>query len=130
MRKVIYISKKKFEKEKELIKKSLAELDRILKLKKTYLEVFLIEGDFTVHSFEPPKDFPRPDLNSKGLENLGEIYLCPRYAYRTNKTNSANGSYIIFLLIHGLLHLLGYDHKKKSDRIRMEGKEKELMDLL
>ncbi len=31
------------------------------------------------------------------------------------------------LLVHGLLHLLGYDHKKKKDTAVMREKEKELL---
>jgi rRNA maturation RNase YbeY len=29
--------------------------------------------------------------------------------------------------VHGMLHLVGYDHIKKSDRISMEKKERELL---
>lgn len=109
----IIISKEKFKEEGKLVKKILDKLNRILKLEKTFVEVYLIEDDFNVHSFEPPKDFPRPDL--KGLKNLGEIYINPFLGD------------VDFLLIHGLLHLLGYDHKGESDKIRMEKKERELL---
>ncbi len=34
---------------------------------------------------------------------------------------------ISFLTIHGLLHLLGYDHMKKEDEIVMFGKQDELL---
>ncbi|SRR5579875_675915 len=33
------------------------------------------------------------------------------------------------LIVHGILHLLGYDHKKKNDAMVMRNKEKELIDL-
>lgn len=32
-----------------------------------------------------------------------------------------------FLIIHGVLHLLGYDHKNKSDRAEMKAKENEYL---
>jgi probable rRNA maturation factor len=37
---------------------------------------------------------------------------------------------IIFLVIHGILHLCGYDHiKEKSEALKMKNKEKELYDM-
>lgn len=58
----------------------------------------------------PADGFARPDLPG-GF--LGEVYVAPDYinAHRQDLTK---------LIIHGLLHLFGYDHKKKNDRIRME----------
>ena len=54
---------------------------------------------------------------------LGEIYLAPQYI-RKNKGE------VRYLLIHGLLHILGYDHVEKDDRMRMEYEEKILCDVL
>jgi probable rRNA maturation factor len=33
------------------------------------------------------------------------------------------------LIVHGILHLLGYDHKKRNDAVVMRKKEKELINL-
>lgn len=35
-----------------------------------------------------------------------------------------------YLIIHGLLHLLGYDHMTEEDKREMRGKEKEVMAIL
>lgn len=69
-----------------------------------------------VLSFKEPKDFPHPEA---ATSYLGEIYLAPDYV-RRKKEN------LEYLLVHGLLHLLGYTHLKKNDRIRMERLEKKL----
>ena len=37
---------------------------------------------------------------------------------------------IVKLIIHGILHILGYDHKKKHDASKMRKKEKELLQLV
>ena len=37
---------------------------------------------------------------------------------------------IIKLIIHGILHMLGYGHKKKNDASKMRKKEKELLQLV
>lgn len=50
---------------------------------------------------------------------LGEVYLAPSFIKQ-------RGEDISFLSIHGTLHLLGYDHKKKADEKRMERREGEI----
>ena len=70
-----------------------------------------------VLSFKEPKGFPHPEATTS---YLGEIYLAPDYV-RRKKEN------LEYLLVHGLLHLLGYTHLKKNDRIRMERLEKKLL---
>lgn len=66
-----------------------------------------------VLSFKEPKGFIYPGSKYK---RIGEIYLkLPITNYQ-----------IIQLLAHGILHLFGYSHNKKIDRIKMEKKEKEI----
>ncbi|MBN1129141.1 MAG: rRNA maturation RNase YbeY [Chitinispirillaceae bacterium] len=56
---------------------------------------------------------------------LGEIYLSiPRAAAQAREYGLTVHEEIIRLFIHGFLHLLGYDHIKKADRLAMEKKEK------
>lgn len=62
----------------------------------------------TVLSFVKPKDFPGPVL--------GEVYLDPVFIQK-NKQSLAQ------MLIHGVLHILGYGHETKYDRIKMQKKE-------
>jgi probable rRNA maturation factor len=46
----------------------------------------------------------------------GEIFICPKIArvkaikFQRNQTN-----FLVFLFIHGLVHLSGYDHGKKME---------------
>ena len=74
-----------------------------------------------VLSFEMPKPFILPKLP---LRPIGQIYLAPKYIKRHIGKNHAD---INFLLVHGLLHLLGYDHVRKGDMIKMQRKEEFLM---
>lgn len=53
-------------------------------------------------------------------KSLGEVYLSPDYIKK-------HGEDMLYLLAHGLLHLLGYDHGRKDDMIKMTAKEKFLM---
>ena len=35
-----------------------------------------------------------------------------------------------FLTVHGMLHLLGYDHIEEEDRVEMEEEQRHVMDVL
>ena len=68
------------------------------------------KGPPNVLAFPEQKHWPYPEKNEG---KLGEIYLNFDLAKGDIKKLSR-------LLIHGIVHLLGYDHKKKSDRMKME----------
>ena len=72
-------------------------------------------GPTNILSFSWPKEMP----NIPGFKRnpLGEIYIAPDYI-RNEKSDWR------YLLIHGLLHILGFDHTRKNDKIEMEREEK------
>ncbi len=85
-----------------------------------YIEIVLV-GDKTmkknVYAYPAKPGFPYPGIKGKPL---GEIYLNPLYIKRS-------GDHLTFMVIHGFLHLLGYDHQKKNDTIVMERLEQQLL---
>lgn len=105
---------------------------KILKISGCSLEIFLVpdavmrdinreyrgkDKETNILSFEAA-DVPRP---GEKLAHLGEIYLAPGYI-------SAHNEDIEYLLVHGILHLLGYDHEKGERKARiMERKEVEVI---
>jgi probable rRNA maturation factor len=62
-------------------------------------------------------------------KDLGEVIICPEVVKENTKkyfSSPASGfkKEIAKVLIHGILHLLGYDHEKtKKEEIKMEKKE-------
>ena len=59
---------------------------------------------------------------------LGDIVLCHHVVYEESQQyRKSLLSRYAHMLIHGLLHLLGYDHVRDDDRTRMESVETELM---
>lgn len=119
-----------------ILKKAFFLLKKEKKFKKILLKndlpvVFIVPGVFMrkmekkffrknkepeILSFNWPKNFKQ----GKKIKNpLGEIYL--------NKKTIKDYDKVKKLLIHGLLHLLGFHHFKKNDIIKMEKKEKELL---
>lgn len=50
--------------------------------------------------------------------NMGEIYICPTIAKKeAHKFSMSPRQYIIFLFIHGCLHLKGHDHGATMDAL-------------
>ncbi len=72
---------------------------------------------FPMDELRPPEDDEDPPL---GL--LGDIVLCPavtdRQAREHNRTPQSEAEY---LLVHGLLHLLGFDHADDDEKSEMFG---------
>ena len=57
----------------------------------------------------------------------GEIIICPYIAELEVKRSSNNfHDYIEFLIIHGFLHIIGYDHDTKTNRTTMENLEEKI----
>jgi len=64
-------------------------------------------------------------------EILGDIFLCPEEIKRQVKRFDVSlGSFYQKLVVHGLLHLYGYTHDKKKDRLRMERLEKKILEAI
>lgn len=59
---------------------------------------------------------------------IGDIVICILLAEQEAKEkNMDTTAYLAYLFIHGLLHLLGYDHQNRSDAQRMETRETEIL---
>jgi probable rRNA maturation factor len=63
-----------------------------------------------------------------GIIHLGEIIISLETAKRDSIDQSISmEDELIFLMVHGALHLLGYDHNNNSDERIMRRKEKEII---
>lgn len=60
---------------------------------------------------------------------LGEIVICLPQAERQKRENDrTTEEEVAFLLVHGVLHLLGHDHIVQAERSAMQVQEKNLME--
>ena len=60
---------------------------------------------------------------------LGEIYICiPRMQEQAKEYGHSEKRELSFLAVHGLLHLLGYDHMTKEDEEVMFGLQELILD--
>ena len=74
-----------------------------------------LSGATDVMSF--PMDEIKPDSASNGPGIIGDIVLCPEFAARNGKQST--DLEIELLTVHGVLHLLGFDHEKIEDELVM-----------
>ena len=59
---------------------------------------------------------------------LGDIVICPRIAHNQARAIGQPLKHeIAFLYLHGLLHLLGYDHISEQDEKQMLAKQRQIM---
>lgn len=70
------------------------------------------------------KNRPTDVLSFQDKENWGEIVICPAEVRKNARKYKSNFKKELFrVLIHGVFHLLGYDHEKKKEREKMRKKE-------
>ncbi len=68
---------------------------------------------------------------SEDEKNLGDIIISPEYVKADlERWSQTFEQRMRVLLVHGICHLLGYDHIKDSDYEVMKKKEQELLSLL
>lgn len=77
-----------------------------------------------------PMDELRPGMVNEELEEgvLGDIALCPAVAQRQAETaGHAFVDEVDLLTVHGILHLLGYDHAEPEEHREMFGLQARLL---
>jgi len=111
---------------------AIKEILKILRLESASLQIFLVNSQqmralnrrfrnkdraTTILSFEHvgPPNFFEGATDKKSIQ-LGELHLSLSYIIR-NKGN------ILKLIIHGILHLIGHDHKQDKDAQKMNREE-------
>jgi probable rRNA maturation factor len=79
-----------------------------------------------------PTFLKKDKIRSRDLEieedDLGDIFICyPEALRETKKYQLTLKEELSRLLVHGFLHLLGYDHQKEKEAIKMERLEKRIL---
>lgn len=101
--------------------------ETIHKLNCTYRKVdqptdvlaFAFQEVMDVVSFPSPPD---------GVTHLGEVIIsCPQAAMQASKQGHLLKDELTILVIHGVLHLLGYNHENPAEKQVMRIKEAEIL---
>ncbi len=68
-------------------------------------------------------------LPPDGVTRLGEVIISyPQAVEQAKEQGYATEKELALLIIHGILHLLGYDHEEPEEEAKMRTREKELLE--
>lgn len=80
------------------------------------LAFYMLPGNGDSRAFVQPPD---------GVTRLGEVIIsCPRAVEQAEAHDHSTGRELTLLVIHGILHLLDYDHEEPEEGARMRAREK------
>ncbi len=127
--------------DEQTLKKFISFCVKKLLLKNVMFNIIIVD-DATIHKInkEYRKIDRKTDVITFALEDnkqidipkirvLGDIYISYETALSQAKEyNHSIKREMCFLAVHGLLHLLGYDHMNKEDEDKMFKLQKELLD--
>jgi probable rRNA maturation factor len=66
-----------------------------------------------------------------GVNHLGELVICaPVVAREAASQGKSAESHWAHMTVHGVLHLLGFDHAHDAEALKMEAKEVQILDRL
>ncbi|WP_028479670.1 rRNA maturation RNase YbeY [Nocardia sp. CNY236] len=97
----------------------LVDLDTMADLHMRWMD---LPGPTDVMSFPMDELEPggRPDSPEPGPSMLGDIVLCPQFAAgQAHKAGHSPDHELALLTVHGVLHLLGYDHAEPDEEKEM-----------
>ena len=81
---------------------------------------------FPIESATPGSP-PRRAVGGPPIE-LGDIFIAPSVVRRNaERHNVPFEDELALMVVHGILHLLGWDHEREDEAVRMERRESELL---
>ena len=104
---------------------SFVSADEIHALNKEYRDVDKVTDVLSFPQYESVEDMPDE------LIELGDVVICRDQAMaQAEEFGHPFEREIIYLFVHSILHLLGYDHITDEDKKEMRAREEEVMEYL
>jgi probable rRNA maturation factor len=118
----------------ELAQKMIDSVIEILKIKTDValdisfinkVEALKLNQDYRQENYVPdvisfPSGFNLKFARQIGIYELGDLFICLEVAkQKANYYHHQLNEELSFLFVHGVLHLLGYDHENKKDQKKM-----------
>jgi probable rRNA maturation factor len=72
--------------------------------------------------------FPMMEDDEEGSLLLGDVVICPQIAEKNAAELGHDLDHeLAALVVHGTLHLLGYDHQRPEDKVKMDARSQEIL---
>lgn len=115
---------------------SIVDDEEIQAINKTYRNIDKSTDvlSFPMYEYEKAADFDSPDDSAFNPESgellLGDIVIsAEKVTAQAKEYGHSKEREFAFLLVHSMLHLLGYDHMEEEERLIMESKQREILEL-
>lgn len=111
----------------------LSSAEKILNLKDKLINIILV-GSHEIHKLNKTyrdKDYETDVLTFPDgyLNNLGDVFVCiPKAQSQAIEYGHSFERELGFLVVHGLLHTLGYDHETSEEELVMNNLQNEILD--
>ncbi|WP_312650420.1 rRNA maturation RNase YbeY [Aminipila sp.] len=97
--------------------------EEIHSLNKQYRGVDRITDVLSFPQFDDLNDIPE-----EGEVCIGDVVICPEQALlQADDFGHSPERELIYLFVHSIFHLLGYDHMEEADKLEMRAKEELIM---
>lgn len=71
------------------------------------------------------------EINKNMFVSLGDVVICPEQALlQADEFGHSAERELVYLFVHSVLHLLGYDHAEDEDKRKMRTQEEKIMSRL
>ena len=126
----IILGKEGIDKEGAEVSVSFVTADEIKSLNREYRGVDSVTDVLSFPQFDSVDDLI--DMQEEtGVAELGDVVICMERALsQAEEFGHPLKREVIYLFVHSILHLLGYDHMEEEDKKEMRAREEEVMDEL
>lgn len=102
--------------------------DTVQRLNHAYRGVDEPTDVLSFHMIPQGENNPFFALPSDGVLHLGEVIISyPQAAVQAEEQGHPVNNELTLLIIHGILHMLGYDHEQPEEEARMQARENQLL---
>lgn len=117
--------------EREGVTNDLAEIsvtftdsEEIREINRDFRDIDKVTDVLSFPQFESPEDIPK-----EGPYALGDVVICTGQALtQAEEYGHSSEREMVYLFVHSMFHLMGYDHMEDAEKKEMRAAEEEIME--